>query len=118
MLGHWRSVTWLRRIRSTGKRIRGKAGGRSAVGRVLQRADTRAARTVARVPEDEPHRGPNRDAEYPRQESNLHPALRRRVLYPLSYEGVTDRRLAPGRGQATANIGRPLTMDDTAMVRM
>ncbi len=23
----------------------------------------------------------------PRQESNLHPALRRRVLYPLSYEG-------------------------------
>jgi hypothetical protein len=26
--------------------------------------------------------------ECPRQESNLHPALRRRVLYPLSYEGV------------------------------
>ncbi len=25
----------------------------------------------------------------PRQESNLHPALRRRVLYPLSYEGRT-----------------------------
>ena len=25
----------------------------------------------------------------PRQESNLHPALRRRVLYPLSYEGLT-----------------------------
>ena len=24
----------------------------------------------------------------PRQESNLHPALRRRVLYPLSYEGA------------------------------
>jgi hypothetical protein len=24
----------------------------------------------------------------PRQESNLHPALRRRVLYPLSYEGL------------------------------
>jgi hypothetical protein len=23
----------------------------------------------------------------PRQESNLHPTLRRRVLYPLSYEG-------------------------------
>ena len=28
-----------------------------------------------------------RAAERPRQESNLHPALRRRVLYPLSYEG-------------------------------
>jgi hypothetical protein len=28
-----------------------------------------------------------RDATCPRQESNLHPALRRRVLYPLSYEG-------------------------------
>jgi hypothetical protein len=24
----------------------------------------------------------------PRQESNLHPTLRRRVLYPLSYEGA------------------------------
>src|SRR5436305_6704217 len=27
----------------------------------------------------------------PRQESNLHPALRRRVLYPLSYEGRGPR---------------------------
>jgi hypothetical protein len=28
--------------------------------------------------------------ECPRQESNLHPALRRRVLYPLSYEGAQE----------------------------
>jgi hypothetical protein len=28
--------------------------------------------------------------ECPRQESNLHPALRRRVLYPLSYEGGAE----------------------------
>ena len=28
----------------------------------------------------------------PRQESNLHPALRRRVLYPLSYEGFAKTR--------------------------
>ena len=30
----------------------------------------------------------------PRQESNLHPALRRRVLYPLSYEGLRARSVA------------------------
>ena len=39
--------------------------------------------------------------ECPRQESNLHPALRRRVLYPLSYEGARrpagcgSRRVTP-----------------------
>ena len=32
------------------------------------------------------------DGRYPRQESNLHPALRRRVLYPLSYEGLRRRQ--------------------------
>ncbi len=31
----------------------------------------------------------------PRQESNLHPALRRRVLYPLSYEGGRTRGYPP-----------------------
>jgi hypothetical protein len=34
--------------------------------------------------------------ECPRQESNLHPALRRRVLYPLSYEGGAE--LPPKEG--------------------
>jgi hypothetical protein len=34
------------------------------------------------------------NGRYPRQESNLHPALRRRVLYPLSYEGL-QRRVSP-----------------------
>jgi hypothetical protein len=33
----------------------------------------------------------------PRQESNLHPALRRRVLYPLSYEGRGEGYVATGR---------------------
>jgi hypothetical protein len=30
----------------------------------------------------------------PRQESNLHPTLRRRVLYPLSYEGRRGKQEA------------------------
>jgi hypothetical protein len=33
----------------------------------------------------------------PRQESNLHPALRRRVLYPLSYEGAVSKGTFPPR---------------------
>jgi hypothetical protein len=41
----------------------------------------------------------------PRQESNLHPALRRRVLYPLSYEG------RPGR--VTAFVEEALMPNDT-----
>ena len=34
----------------------------------------------------------------PRQESNLHPALRRRVLYPLSYEGAPGSVFTLDRG--------------------
>ena len=33
---------------------------------------------------------PDQLPERPRQESNLHPALRRRVLCPLSYEGGSE----------------------------
>ena len=43
--------------------------------------------------------------EYPRQESNLHPALRRRVLYPLSYEGVHERV-----GKAQARVSQALAL--------
>ena len=35
----------------------------------------------------------------PRQESNLHPALRRRVLYPLSYEGGRRLRVSGRRAR-------------------
>src|ERR1700733_916163 len=50
---------------------------------------TEEARTVARGPVSifTPRGGDIPRAICPRQESNLHPALRRRVLYPLSYEG-------------------------------
>ena len=47
--------------------------------------------------------------QYPRQESNLHPALRRRVLYPLSYEGAggEGRQImqTAGHGVAPARAG-------------
>ena len=41
--------------------------------------------------------GRSRPQTRPRQESNLHPALRRRVLYPLSYEGRDWRERIGGR---------------------
>ena len=44
----------------------------------------------------------------PRQESNLHPALRRRVLCPLSYEGpaLAERRIRSGHRESTALANR------------
>ena len=63
--------------------------------------------------------------ECPRQESNLHPALRRRVLYPLSYEGAGPRSAtaqpqtsgAPRSADAyPAFIAATLTLRDAADV--
>jgi hypothetical protein len=42
----------------------------------------------------------------PRQESNLHPALRRRVLYPLSYEGCREGYSARPPGLLTGRAVR------------
>ena len=51
----------------------------------------------------------------PRQESNLHPALRRRVLYPLSYEGreisVPAHHLPPDGHEPFVELG--LMFSDT-----
>ena len=47
----------------------------------------------------------------PRQESNLHPALRRRVLYPLSYEGGSRLRVSgrrAGVAQRSSYLGNSI----------
>ena len=75
------------------------AGGAAAIALASGDAPYEALATIDDVYPDRPDRGtrPHRawlsraafasEARRPRQESNLHPALRRRVLYPLSYEG-------------------------------
>ena len=51
------------------------------------------------------------DRQCPRQESNLHPALRRRVLYPLSYEGGSRLRVSgrrAGVAQRSSYLGNSI----------
>src|SRR5581483_8289738 len=75
-----------RRCPRTGARTRPAAGTREVVHEAVAWPRFLALRLSART------RGvlegiKGRFGACPRQESNLHPALRRRVLYPLSYEG-------------------------------
>ena len=95
-----RSLAVLRRLRAQGgrrARARLRRRGRERrrrVGAPAGRRDARAVLHRLRLRRPGAGRGGSTASSRggceprPRQESNLHPALRRRVLYPLSYEGL------------------------------
>ena len=62
-------------------------------------------RPVATSPGEHAAQGTPSGAQCPRQESNLHPALRRRVLYPLSYEGRGEGYGAPNGHAGAQGVG-------------
>lgn len=72
-----------------GDRDDGRGQGRHQEGERDDRERGEGDAVAAQAPPEELHGlNPVHDTSYPRQESNLDPPLRRRLSYPLDYEGV------------------------------